>query len=135
MTTFSKLWVHLIWSTKNREPILQKPLRQKLFQYIKQESAKHKIYLDCVDGVEDHVHCLINLKPSQSISIVVKQLKGESSYWINLNNLLENNFQWQRGFGAFSVSHYNVPKVRNYILNQESHHKKISYDEEIKKFI
>jgi putative transposase len=134
MTNFSKVWVHLIWSTKNREPILDKKLRQNLFHYIKKESSEHDIYVDCIGGIEDHVHCLINLKPSQSISSIVKQLKGESSYWINLNQLSKVEFYWQSGFGAFSVSHYNVPKVRNYILNQEIHHKKISFDEELKKF-
>jgi putative transposase len=90
--------------------------------------------VDCINGIEDHVHCLINLKPSQSISTIVKQLKGESSYWINLNNMVEGEFKWQTGFGAFSVSHYNVPKVRKYILNQENHHKKMSFEEEMKKF-
>jgi putative transposase len=93
MTTFSKLWVHLIWSTKNREPLLTKKFRPKLFQYIKQESVNHRIYVDCINGIEDHVHCLVNLKTSQSISIVVKQLKGESSYWINLNNMVEGEFK------------------------------------------
>ena len=88
-----------------------------------------------VNGVEDHLHLLIGLKPTQKISSVVNLLKGVSSRWINLNADLEDKFQWQNGYGVLSVSEKDIPKVRNYIYNQEKHHKSVSYSEELKKLV
>jgi putative transposase len=134
MSTFSKIWIHAIWTTKNCEPVLTKRIRKEIFIHIKKEMGVQNIYVDTINGVEDHVHCLIQLKPVQSLSFVMNQIKGESSYWANEKSFIESGLQWQKGYGAFSVSDYIVPKVRNYIINQEIHHKKFSFDEELKKF-
>jgi putative transposase len=79
MSTFSKIWIHAIWTTKNREPILYKKIRYELFNYIKKEVALKNIYVDTINGIEDHVHCLFQLKTTQSISFVIQEIKGGSS--------------------------------------------------------
>ncbi|MEO9885363.1 MAG: IS200/IS605 family transposase [Balneola sp.] len=133
--TYSSVWLHLVWSAKLRKPLLFRSFRFDLFNYLKKYSSNNDITLDMVNGVEDHLHLLIGLKPTQKISSVVNLLKGVSSRWINLNADLEDKFQWQNGYGVLSVSEKDIPKVRNYIYNQEKHHKSVSYSEELKKLV
>ncbi len=87
------------------------------------------------NGVADHLHCLVGLPPTLAPAKVVNLLKGESSNWINKNNFLNEKFAWQEGYSVFSVSATGVPKVREYIRNQEKHHKKLSYKEEVERFL
>ncbi len=129
--TYFKIWIHLIWCTKNRQPLLKKPFRPKVLNHIKKEATSVGIRSDAINGIEDHVHCLISLNPKYAISDVVNKLKGESSHWINFNDFLAVKFAWQRGYSAFSVSESNVDRVRKYILSQEEHHKKHSFQEEV----
>ena len=84
-----------------------------------------------INGIKNHLNCLLSLDPKYSISKIVNDLKVESSHWINSHNFSGVKFSWQRGFGAFSVSESNVKMARIYILNQEEHHKKISFIEEL----
>jgi REP element-mobilizing transposase RayT len=99
-------------------------------------NAKEKgIFLDFVNGYDDHCHCLVSLKSNQTIEHVVKLIKGESSFWINKNQLTKEKFSWQTEYFAISVSESIVPKVRAYIKNQENHHKKISYQKEYEQLI
>ncbi len=125
--TYFKLWIHLVWSTRNREPLLSDKVRKDVFFHIKEKSAEKDYCIDVINGVEDHLHCLISLNPKYSISEIVNELKGESSHWINEHNLTKSKFLWQRGFGAFSVSESSVKRVRRYILTQEEHHRKLSF--------
>ena len=129
--TYNSIWIHAIWSTKNRKWLLTKPFRYKLFKHIKEEGARKNYYIDIINGVEDHVHCLFGLKPTQNISQIVKDIKGESSRWINTNGFTEEPFNWQEGYGALSVSPSMVEKVRYYIYNQEEHHKQRNYESEL----
>ena len=85
-------------------------------------------YMNCI---EDHIHCLIILKPSQSLSKIINGIKGEPSNWINEEKLTHEHFQWQEGYGAFSVSPSMIEKTRLYIKNQEIHHKKKDYQKEL----
>lgn len=133
--TRSSVWLHIIWSTKLRKPLLFRSFRFDLLKYLKKYSTENDITLDVVNGVEDHLHLLIRLKPTQSISSVVNLLKGASSRWINLNADLEEKFQWQNGYGVFSVSKKDISKVRSYIYNQEKHHKTVSYSKELKRLV
>ena len=94
---------------------------------------ENEYHLDTINGVEDHLHCLYSLQPKQTISKVVKDIKGASSHWVNANNLITEYFNWQDGYAAFSVSYKNVPFLRKYIYEQEKHHTKISFEDEIKK--
>ncbi len=132
--TFCRLWFHLVWSTKDREPLLTQEIRPQLYFHIKQKAQAQGCYLDAVNGVADHIHCLISIPPKCCVSECVNKLKGESSHWINFHKLTQSHFAWQTGFGAFSVSESHVERVRRYILNQEYHHHGRSYAEEIDAF-
>ncbi len=129
------IWLHSVWSTKDRIQILGKSFRFRVFNHIKEYAWKNGIQLDTINGVEDHIHCLFRLRTSQSPAEIIKLLKGESSYWINRNIILEEPFEWQEGYGIFSVSECDVMKTRKYIYNQEEHHKGLSYAEELKELI
>ena len=128
--SFSALWVHLIWSTKNREPVLLPLLRREVFKVINDIANDHEIYLDCINGVEDHVHLLIRLRTDQSIADVVKTIKGNS--WEYFKDNPDKYITWQDGFAAFTVSPSQVKTVRNYIYNQENHHSGKSFSDELK---
>jgi putative transposase len=132
---YIKIWVHLIWSTKNRQPFLKKEIKSKVISHIKENAINKNIYLDFINGNIDHIHTLISLKSDQTIAKVAHLLKGESSHWINENKLLSSKFEWQEEYIAVSISHSAVNKIRDYIKNQEKHHKKISFAEEYQEFI
>ncbi len=130
-----RIWVHLVFSTKNREPFLHKEIRKNVFQHIKQNRDKKEMYLDSVNGFSDHAHCLISLNREHSISHTAQLIKGESSHWINQNKLTTNKFVWQDDYWAVGVSESHLQAVRNYICNQEEHHHKISFAEEVEEFM
>ncbi len=132
---FIKVWIHLVWSTKNREPYLKDSIRQKVFQHIRENSIKKEIYLDFVNGYKDHIHCLISLGVDQTISKTVQLIKGESSFWINKEGLIEERFEWQDEYFAVSVSESGVDRVRDYIKNQEEHHRHKTFQQEYDEFI
>lgn len=133
---FTKVYVHCVWSTKNRFPFLNSSdLRQKVWHHIKENALKKEIYLDFISGYSDHCHCLISLGNNQTIQKTVQLLKGESSYWINKNQLTKDKFAWQDEYFAVSVSESIVDKVRDYIKNQEEHHKKKTFQEEYEEFM
>ena len=128
--SYSSLWVHLIWSTKNREPVLTPLLKPEVYKVIKNIATDRDIYLDCINGVEDHVHLLVRLRTDQSVANIVKTIKGNS--WDFFKNDPDRYVTWQDGFGAFSVSPGHVKRVRNYIYNQEEHHRNKSFVDELK---
>lgn len=131
-----RIWVHLVFSTKEREPFLDhSELREKVFRHIKTNAAEKEIWLDCVNGYQDHVHCLISLTKDQSISKIAQLIKGESSFWINKNNLTEAKFVWQDDYWAVSVSENHLEQVRKYICAQEEHHSKESFTTEVEEFM
>jgi REP element-mobilizing transposase RayT len=132
---FIKIWIHLIWSTKNRAHLISKELKPKLLAHIKENAKQKDIYLDSINCFSDHIHFLISLKGEQSISKVAMLLKGESSFWVNKNKLSNFKFEWQDEFIAVSVSESVVAKVRKYIADQEKHHKTKSFAEEYDEFI
>lgn len=130
-----RIWVHIVFSTKNRVPFLKTTeIRQILFQHIKENARKKDIYLDCINGYNDHVHCLISLGKDQSMSKVVQLIKGESSMWFNKQKLIAEHFSWQDDYWAVGVSESHLSVVRNYIYNQEEHHRIKTFKEEIKVF-
>ena len=128
--TYYKIWLHIVWSTKDRFPFLSPEIRKKLFNHIHAIASEKSYHLSQIIGIEDHVHCLFSFNPKYSISKMINDIKGESSHWLNEQKLLKAKFNWQRGFGVFSVSESNVDGVRNYIKNQEGHHRKITFSEE-----
>jgi REP-associated tyrosine transposase len=130
-----RIWVHIIFSTKNRVPFLSKEIRKEIFAHIKRNAAEKNIWLDSINGYSEHVHCLISLNKEQSISKVVQLLKGESSYWINKNNLVREKFIWQDDYWAVGVSESHLGLVRKYIYDQEKHHTIKSFSEEVDYFM
>jgi len=122
--------VHLIWSTKNREPILSPLLKAEVYAVINDIANDYEIYLDCINGVEDHVHLLVRLRTDQSVADVVKTIKGNS--WEYFKEIPDKYVTWQDGFAAFSVSPDQLKRVRSYIYNQEKHHQSKSFSEELK---
>jgi len=130
-----KIWIHLVWATKRRAPVLTKLLRTKIFTHIRENARDKGIHVDFVNGYVDHIHLLISLNADQCVSKSVQLLKGESAFWINNNNLTSEKFEWQREYFAVSVSESGVNKVREYIKNQEAHHSKKTFQQEYDEFM
>ncbi|RZK78070.1 MAG: IS200/IS605 family transposase [Pedobacter sp.] len=132
--SYIRMWAHLVFATKNREPLLPKEIRYKVQEHIIKNCKEKSIYLKAINGHTDHIHCLISLGREQSIAKVAQLIKGESSFWINKHKLTETQFMWQDDYFAVSVSESMVPKVIAYIENQEQHHSKKSFDDEVRDF-
>ena len=131
---YIKIYVHFVWTTKDREPILHKQIRDKIFSHIRENARAKGIFIDFIGGYIDHVHCLISLNTEQSISQTIQLIKGESSFWINKNKLIKRKFEWQCEYYGISVNIRQIDRVRNYIKNQEKHHSKYSYQREFEEF-
>ena len=133
--SYVKIWIHAVWGTKNRLPILSKEKRHELFVHIKENAKQKEIYIDLINGYVDHVHCLLALNADMSISKAIGLIKGESSFWANKQRIFDQKFEWADEYFAASVSDSAVEKVRAYILNQEEHHKKKTFSDEYSEFL
>ncbi len=127
---FSAHWIHLIWATKYRENLITAKLKWPLYKQIKAICEEKHYYLDFINGISDHIHILMGLNTTDSVSEVVKNIKGLSQNWVNTQTTQEQRFSWQDGYAVVSVSPSNVQKVRNYIKKQEIHHAHKSFKEE-----
>lgn len=133
---FIKVYIHFVWSTKNRFPFLNSlELREKMWKHIKENGKDKGIFIDFVNGYSDHCHCLVSLKSDQTIQKVIQMIKGESAFWFNNQNFILEKFGWQDEYFAVSVSESMIENVRNYIRNQETHHSKKSFDDEYNKMV
>jgi len=132
---YIKIWVHFVWTTKKRQPLLIKNVKNEMIQHIKENATKKDIYIDSIDGGKEHLHLLISLGAKQSVSEIAQLLKGESSFWINSENRKMGKFSWQDEYFAVSVSESVLPKVRKYIRNQDEHHRVKPFSEEYDEFI
>jgi len=133
---YLSIWIHMVWSTKNREPLINSvALRQKIFTHIAENAGKKGIELDCIDGGYDHAHALISLGADQTIAKIAQLLKGESSHWVNEQGVIRHKFEWQDDYFAASVSESALGDVRNYIKNQEDHHRKKTFAVEFERFV
>ena len=130
-----KVWIHFVWATKNRQPLLEKSIRQNVFQHMRENAKEKGIHVDFINGHVDHVHLLISLNAEQTIAKTVQLIKGESSYWINKHQLCKEKFEWQDDYFAVSVSESGVDAVREYIKNQEQHHAKKTFQQEYDEFM
>jgi len=130
-----KIWIHCVWTTKNRTPFLCDEIRDKVVFHILENSKIKGIYIDHINGYHEHLHALISLGSSQPISEVMQKIKGESSFWINKNKLTRSRFEWQDDFYAVSVGMQQLGKLRKYIRNQFQHHRKLSFQEELDNII
>ena len=132
---YTKILIHFIWSTKNREKLVSKIAKPILLEHIKHNAIEKQIYIDNINCVEDHIHVLISLSRDQTISKVAQLIKGESSNWWNKNSISKFKFEWQDEYIAVSVSESAVEKVRDYIQNKEEHHRVKSFAEEYELFL
>lgn len=133
---FVQVYIHFVWSTKNREPFLDSPeLRSKVWQHIRENAKEKGIYIDFINGYNDHCHCLVSIGIDQTIKKIMQLIKGESSFWINKHGLTKQKFEWQDEYFAVSVSESILDKVRDYIKNQEEHHKNKAFQQEYDEFI
>ena len=132
---YTKVMIHFIWTTKNRMPIISKDLKPLLLSHIKENSILKQIFIDTLNCVEDHIHLLISLGTEQKISKIAMLIKGESSFWINKQKIIKQKFEWQDEYIALSVSESAIDKVRQYIMNQEEHHKKKTFMQEYEEFL
>jgi len=130
---FVKIWIHTVWTTKDRNPLLSYKTRIMLFKHMRDYANDKGYDIDYINGVSDHVHCLLSLKANQSLSDALGLIKGESSYWINKNHLTEEKFSWQSEFYAASVGTVQLKNLREYIKNQEAHHREMDFQTEMLK--
>ena len=132
---FIKIWLHLVWTTKDRFPLLTDNIRTEVFKHIKEYSKTKNIHIDCINGYFEHVHVLVSLNADQNVSTIMNLLKGVSSHWINKHKLTSSYFGWQDDYFAVSASQSHIEKVRNYIFGQEQHHAIKTWQEEYDEFI
>ena len=132
---FVKIWIHAVWGTKNREPVLEKGILESVCDHIKENGKLKGIFIECINGYSDHLHCLMLLNADTSISKQMQLIKGESSFWINKNKIIKRQFEWADEYFAVSVSESMLDKVRVYIDTQGEHHKKITFIQECEDFI
>ena len=128
--TYSQILIHVVFAVKGRANLIDKKWRSDLHCYISGIITVKGQKSIIVNGVGDHIHCFIGLKPSMSLSDLVRDIKNNSAKFINENKLAKGVFRWQEGFGAFSYATSQVKNVYNYILNQEEHHRKSSFKKE-----
>ncbi len=133
--TFSQVYIQVVFAVKGRENVIDKQWKDELHKYIagivKAKGQKSII----VNGMPDHIHAFIGLKPSMAISDLVRDIKNNSSNFINDKKFVKGKFSWQEGYGTFSYSHSHIQTVYDYILNQEEHHKKKTFKEEYIEFL
>ncbi len=133
--SFVNVMIHAVWGTKGRQSLFLKETRQIVYDHILINAKPKGIFIDSINGVEDHVHLLFGLNADLSIAKTLQLIKGESSYWINKQSLLKTKFEWADEYYAVSVSESLLAKVRNYINIQEEHHRKRNFSEECNEFL
>ncbi|MEO0338660.1 MAG: IS200/IS605 family transposase [Bacteroidota bacterium] len=133
--TYTQIHIQTVFAVKNRESLIQPDWEDTLYKYITGiiQNNGHKVLQ--VNGMPDHIHILFGMRPTQSLSDLMKQVKGDSSKWINQNHLTRYKFNWQEGFGAFSYAKSEVPRVIQYIKNQKHHHRKKAFTTEYLDFL
>ncbi|MBS1744585.1 MAG: IS200/IS605 family transposase [Bacteroidetes bacterium] len=133
--TFSQIYIQYVFAVKGRQNLLQKPWRTEVFKYISGIISNKGQKPIIVNGVSDHVHAFVGLKPDMNISYLIRDIKNNSTGFIKEKEWLKCDFEWQDGYGVFSYSHSAIDKVYKYILNQEQHHKKKTFREEYLSFL
>lgn len=132
--SFVRIWIHAVFSTKNREPYFDSEIRKKLMHHISENCQKKGIHLDSIGGWSEHLHLLIALGRDQDIARIMMLIKGESSHWLNSQRFFRGKFFWQDDYFAVSVSESMLEDVRKYIANQETHHQAVPFDRELSSF-
>ena len=133
--TYSQIYIHIVFAVKGRENLISPRRKDELYKYITEIITSYNQKLIALNGMPDHIHILIGLKPDNSLSELVKHIKANSSRFINEQQWIAGKFEWQKGFGAFSYSHSQLTNIINYINNQEEHHKTKTFRQEYTEFL
>lgn len=133
--TYTQIHIQFVFAVKFRHGLISSSWKDELYQYITGIVQNNKHKLICINGMPDHIHILIGVRPHQSISDLMQDVKGGSSKWINEKKFLKGKFEWQQGYGAFSYSKSHVKDVVHYIQNQEQHHQKKTFLQEYVDFL
>ncbi|MBA3682771.1 MAG: IS200/IS605 family transposase [Bacteroidetes bacterium] len=133
--TYSQIYLQFVFSVKYRDSVIHKDWKNELYKYVTGIIKNNNHKLISINGMPDHIHILVCMKPTQSISDLLQDIKGNSSKWINEKGFVKRKFEWQEGYGAFSYGQSQIKDVIAYIEAQEEHHKKKSFKEEYIDFL
>ncbi|WP_433834477.1 IS200/IS605 family transposase [Flavobacterium anhuiense] len=133
--TYSQLYVQIVFAVKGRQNLISKHWKDEIYKYITGIITNQKQKLIVINGMPDHIHILVGIKPDISLSDLVRDIKANSSKFINEQKWINGKFEWQTGFGAFSYGHSQLGNVIKYIENQEEHHKTRTFKEEYIAFL
>jgi REP element-mobilizing transposase RayT len=133
--TYTQIHIQTVFAVENRMSLINKGWREDLYRYMTAivQNRGHKVL--AIGGVSDHVHLLLGLRPNEALSQLMMFLKRDSTNWINKSRFVRGKFSWQTGFGAFSYSKEQIPRVCNYIMSQEEHHRKRTFQEEYEEML
>ena len=133
--TYSILHIQIVFAVKGRQNLISKKWKDEIYKYITGIVSNQKQKLIAINGMPDHIHILVGIKPNISLSDLVRDIKSSSSKFINEQKWINGKFEWQKGFGAFSYGHSQLSNVIKYIENQEEHHKSRTFKEEYIAFL
>ncbi len=133
--TYSSMLFHVVWSTKQRQPLILPEIKNRLYGYIRKVANDQKATIIVMNGMPDHIHVLLGIKPTMCLADVLCHIKTTSSKWMQKTFPESLKFGWQGGYGAFSVGLTTLSAVKGYIQNQEEHHQKQTYEEEFINFL
>lgn len=128
--TYTQIYMHLVFAVARRDALIADIWAEKLYAYLAGTCRNRQHFVHAINGTPDHVHLLVSMHPTESVANLVKELKGQSTRWIN-DNYLHGAFSWQSGYGAFSYSRSFVPAVKVYIEKQREHHRRVSFQDEL----
>lgn len=135
MSTYSQIYIQVVFAVKNRDALIATTWEERLYQYITGIIQNKGQKMLAINGMSDHLHFFIGMKPNCCLSDLVREVKKSSNEMINGKRLSKFKFSWQEGYGAFSYHHSQIDAVVNYVMNQKEHHKKISFKEEYIDFL
>jgi putative transposase len=133
--TFTQIHIHSVFTVQNNLCIIENHWKDELYKYITGIIRNNTHKPLAINGMPDHIHILFGMRPTQSLSDLLQDIKGDSSKWINNKKFIRGKFSWQEGFGSFSYSKSQISQVINYIERQQEHHKKKTFIEEYKEFL
>ena len=128
--TYTQIHIQAVFAVQNRKSLIKNEWKNELHKYLTGIIQNHEHKVLQINGMPDHIHVLFGMRPTQSLADLMKQVKQDSSKWINNKGLVNGRFSWQAGYGAFSYSKSQLPGVIRYIQNQEKHHKTYTFQEE-----
>jgi putative transposase len=128
--TYTQIHIQIVFAVQNRVSLIGKDWKDELYKYVTGIIQNNNHKLLAINGMPDHVHILIGMRPTQSITNLVQMIKGDSSRWINEKKFVAGKFSWQEGYGAFSYEKSQVPRMIKYIQTQEEHHQERSFIDE-----